>query len=286
MKFFVISQLCPPTSPKSHEELLSAHPLTPEYRPKEKMFEHGYDSKVVVSSSLTSLKVSNRLDVPVGKNKVFPEMNKKVVAALGDLLDARDEKFKGNKFWCHFRFGGYREMAIYVLMLMKKGKPKIGHIRRDFLHIIMRKAAKKLDSKSRSRCFNLSGFYIYHLDEVLKIYSDNWSPLVEEMENQIVEENFLEEHDIREIFFYTCVHAMQDTYDSLETVFHECCFTNSPHIVMAQIHTATLFKSERGDVILTDYSDLRKLLRECVGRRFEKHWTFDNWLISGCGGFA
>lgn len=183
-------------------------------------------------------------------------MNTKITKSLKEHLIANGERGPQQATWHHFRFGAYRESNIYGLMLMRRQNSPVGRIRSDFLEFVLKPAAKLLDRQCRSNTFNLSGFYIHDERMTLEIFTGDWIPLVTEMEKILVNTDFLEKHEIEKLFWYNCVHSMQNTTDDLRSIFSEVCNINCPHIIMVQVHKATTVKADEGQVILTDYCDL------------------------------
>lgn len=121
-----------------------ACPLTFEFQ-NEIVIDNDQDSFCVILKSLEGARFSSVLEVQISKNKVYPDQNKKMIGALSDLLRISGKGLIGPEMWHHFRFGGYRATSIYVLLLMERPNCPVGHLRKDFLNVILREAAAELD---------------------------------------------------------------------------------------------------------------------------------------------
>ena len=244
------------------------------------------DSVCVVSNSLRSFRLTDVLDIKVCGNKVFPEQNKKIFEVLEQQLGCTNDILGGRKGWQHFRLGGYQRQAIYVLTLMKTRQSKVGSIKYDFLNNIVKVAAAKLHPKCQSRQYNMANFSSIDQLKVLRVFSKDWDPLIEAIENKLAEDNFTEQHNIERMFYYCCVHGIQNSKSDITTLFDQMnVIRDCPEIQLAQMHVATNVKSEKGQLLLVDKRKIGKLLNSNgFDTLIVRH--YENYLIKSIGSFT
>ena len=216
----------------------------------------------IVTNSLKTYKFSDVFDISVCGAKVFPEQNKKLFHVLEQKLNIESNVKSQRQGWQHFRLGGYQRKAVYVLLLMKTAKSKVGSIRCDYIKEIVQKASATLDSKCRSRLYNSAHFSWTDRRKILRIFKNDWIPLVESMEKIMTEESFNEKHGIVRMFFYSCVHGIQNSHDDVRTLFSQMeVVLDYSSIELVQIHVATNISSAKEELLLVQHGNISKLLR-------------------------
>ncbi|KAJ8674639.1 hypothetical protein QAD02_010425 [Eretmocerus hayati] len=200
------------------------------------------DSFLAVGSDLSMFK-------PLGKvqfhhhSTIVPETNKKMIHTLCSKFEWEYKP----EHWKQVPLAelGYR--SIHMAIYHEPNAP-LKFFHQELLQKVFKAAVNKLSPDCASRCYNTTNFHSSDTRAKLNIFSADWTAFVKGFDEELHRLDFLEQNEIKKVFFYGAIHGVQlmvpDPIQVLVTAMG--LNTESESIILLQAHIATTLRASTG----------------------------------------